>query len=618
MFKKTNKDNFLKIFWIFFYLFLFSLLIRASFSYLDPDFGWHWRVGEEIAKTGMVPQANIYNYAFTGDWVDHEWLSNFLLFKVGDALGYSAMVIIFALLIILVFILLNIYARRRWPLAPPLLIAGLQLFGLIASLPHFGVRIQELGLLCLFFLLAILDFYRREQKIWILLFLPPLFYLWANLHGSFLLGFLLLGLWLVVKILEKILNFWRLKKQMKIETEMEMKILVGAETETKTRMKTEMGIRTEDKTGAVSFLFLKIKPLKTRSLIIFAGITAFSFLATLFTPYKLSLYSFLAGYKDKFYLSHISEWLPQFSFPFRYWQLAYLALLGVAIIYYFYLLNLQKRYREQLEGEFKKSGPDLWTFVLVFLFGFLSVKSRRHFPLMFVATFGFLVSMGTEFIREIGRDLSKGGLFIEDTDKRGDFKKPRRDLTFWLKIYLLTCLSLVIFLNLFLIRPVKDPFVSFCRDYPCAAIDFLRAHPEHNNLKIFNSYNWGGYLIGVWPEQKLFIDGRLPQVEFAGHTFLEEYYEFFRIDEFTAESEKYDKIKNKLAQYKIALVLIPIKEKEIKVKKWEEKLFWIKPENLNAPNYLREFLESSAIWEKIYFDEVAAVYKKKDFKIKIE
>jgi hypothetical protein len=51
---------------------------------------------------------------------------------------------------------------------------------------------------------------------------------------------------------------------------------------------------------------------------------------------------------------------------------------------------------------------------------------------------------------------------------------------------------------------------SFCADVaslPHAALDYLKAHPGEGNL--LNEYNWGGYcLYRLYPEQKIFIDGR--------------------------------------------------------------------------------------------------------------
>jgi len=50
--------------------FLFSrfsaTLLHNSFSYLDPDFGWHMKTGELIWQTRAVPDLNLNDYTLAG------------------------------------------------------------------------------------------------------------------------------------------------------------------------------------------------------------------------------------------------------------------------------------------------------------------------------------------------------------------------------------------------------------------------------------------------------------------------------------------------------------------------------------------------------------------------
>jgi len=531
-----KKIKFNHIFWVFFYFFLFSLLLRGSFNYLDPDFGWHLQVGREIAQTHLVPSLNHYNYTFTGSWVDHEWLSNLLTYFIYSHWGYSAVVGAFAWLIILVLILLNVWTRRILPSVSLFTIAFFQTIGVIAAAPHFGVRMQESGLLFLLLLLLILSRYTKRKNWRVLLWLPPLFYLWACLHASFLIGFFLLGAYLAVKIGEKIIARYRLVPRIDID-------------------------------------FSSL--LNSREILVFAGAAFLSLAATLFTPYKLGLYSFLAGYKNSFYQAHIQEWLSQFSFPFLYWQLIYLAFLVFALIFYIYYSRPSRQKLFQV---------NLWTLFLVVLFTVLSFKSRRHFPLMFVATFPFLIEIFS-------------GIFP------ASLRKKDRRLNRWLKFYLLICLALVTVSQLIQIRFIADPFKSFCVNYPCGAVKFLKDHPAYDSLNLFNDYGWGGYLIWNLPARQLFIDGRLPQVAFASHTFLEEYLDFFK---------KNGDVGGKLQQYQIRLVLIPAQDKDLKAKKWEKIVFGIKNKDLVAHNYLRDYLRASQDWQPIYNDATAVIYLKKN------
>lgn len=536
MLKLFKRVNFKQVFWFFFYFFLFSLLLRHSFAYLDPDFGWHLQVGQEIAQTRSVPSLNNYDYTFNGSWVDHEWLSNLLIYVIYSRTGYIMLSIIFSLLIILVLILLSRAARRLRPQAF-LSIVILQIAGVMAALPHFGVRIQELGLLFIFLLLVIIDDYQKRQDWRILIFLPPLMYIWACLHASFLIGFFLLFSWLGVKVIERLLKIFYFKTN-----------------------------------SSAEYLDLS-SLLSIKKMAVYAGIAGASFIFTLFTPYKSGLYSFLEGYRNTFYLSHIQEWLSQFSFPFQYWQLFYLAFVALALLFYIYYSFSQEKY-------FKLN---LWTVFLAGLFIILSFKSRRHFPLLFVATFIFSVGVYNQ-------------IFMTYAVKTG-----RKWLNVWLEADLLICLFLLSILNFSQTQFTANPFDDYCQDYPCHAVSYLRRHPELDILRILNNYSWGGYLIRQLPERQLFIDGRLPQVEFAGHTFLEEYLDFFKAG---------TRLEDKLNQYQIKLILMPAIDPPIVVRNWEKVVFGIKENELDKPNYLRIYLNGSSDWRAVYGDSAAVIYQK--------
>jgi len=532
-----KKNHLAGILWIFFYFFIFTLLLKGSFGYLDPDLGWHLKAGEEIVKTGFVPDVNHYNYTFTGAWVDHEWLSNLLVYEIYSHWGYIALSVLFALLIVGVLIILNIWAQRACPGAAPGFIIFFQLFGVLASSPHFGVRMQEIGLVFLTLILLIIYHYNKHKNWKLLLALVPIMYLWACLHGSFLIGFAIFFIWIGVKVLEKFLSRYYKRDWLDFSN-----------------------------------------VLKWREIMIFSGPVLLAIIATLLTPYKLKLYSFLNGYKDNFYVGHIQEWLSQFHYPFQYRQLIYLALVLLAVFFYIYYSRGNKRYWRL----------DLWTLSLTALFVFLSFKSHRHFPLMFVATFGFLIGVFSRLFEIRNRE--------NDPEKEKSWLKKN-----WLRWYLLVCLVLAALLQLVRTDFTSSPFSSFRRHYPVGAAEFLKERPQYDSIRLFNDYGWGGYLIWKLPDRRLFIDGRLPQVEYQGHSYLEEYLSFFQ-----PETD----ILKKLESYNIGLILIPFKDKEIRAKRWEQILFGLSDRDLAGHNYLRDYLVGSDAWQPIYYDRTAIIYKR--------
>ena len=83
----TKKPNKLAVFLIFFAV--FSVAFYVSFSYLDSDFGWHLKLGQDISQDRDVPRFNTYNIVLENvSLVDHEWLSNFFIYLIYDNFGY--------------------------------------------------------------------------------------------------------------------------------------------------------------------------------------------------------------------------------------------------------------------------------------------------------------------------------------------------------------------------------------------------------------------------------------------------------------------------------------------------------------------------------------------------
>jgi hypothetical protein len=68
------------------------------------------------------------------------------------------------------------------------------------------------------------------------------------------------------------------------------------------------------------------------------------------------------------------------------------------------------------------------------------------------------------------------------------------------------------------------------RTYPVGAVEYLRAHPVPSGM--LNDDHWGGFLIwSLWPDHKVFIDGRLDIYEYGG--VLSDYLSIARADQNT-------------------------------------------------------------------------------------
>lgn len=522
-----------------FFLFVFSYLMHNSFTYLDHDLGWHLKVGEEIVKNGAVPEFEKYNYTLEGrSWVDHEWASNALIYLIFNKLNYIYLSMFFALVVIILLVLQMLFVRKYYK-DSFVFLACAQYFGLLAMAPHLGVRVQEFSLVFLFIIIMVLNHFSKFQNWKYLLVLLPVFAIWANLHPGFLIGLFILCLYWAVKILE---------------------LMIG-------------------KRQPFSFIRFNFNdPVGKKSLAILAVFIFFSFCSTLITPYGYKLFLFLTKFQNDYYLKAISEWLPFYSYPVQYKQLVYSALVACALIISLFFNVKRDQNRLSLK-------INLWHLSLSVLFLYLSMKSKRHFPLLFVASLPFLLDFYT---RNFARDF-----------KRFSWLKSSRIIRF----YLFAAMLLVASDKLLHANFAKDPFNNrlFCREFPCKAVSFIKDQDQYSSYRIFNNYDWGGYSIWMWPDKQLFIDGRMPMYEFNGHTLLEEYHEFFH---------KNADYAGKLNEYGIEMVMLR-NYPPPKFKKWEMLLFGIKDKDTKKrDDHLKNYLLTAKNWKLIYNDNISDIFVK--------
>jgi hypothetical protein len=156
----------------------------------DADTFWHIAAGLRMIADHAVLARDPFSYTFAGQpWNAHEWLSEVLMAATWRALGWSGVALLFAAASALAAGLLAWHLGRWFALPAQLLILVLCLACMTGSLlarPHL------LALPLLEVWTAGLVIARSEGRAprWALL---PVMALWANLHGGFVFGFLMLG-----------------------------------------------------------------------------------------------------------------------------------------------------------------------------------------------------------------------------------------------------------------------------------------------------------------------------------------------------------------------------------------------------------------------------------------
>jgi hypothetical protein len=178
-----------------------GLFTMAARGVTDPDLWWHLRTGQLIVQNHKVFHADPYSYTQFGQpWVDHEWLSQVLIFALYRLAGWGGLIVGFGAVIAAAFLLVFWRCPGR-----PYVAGVITLLGAFASAPSWGVRPQMLTLLLASLLLLILErSYQHPRVLW---WTPPLLLLWVNLHAGYAVGLALMALFLVGDALDVIFGF---------------------------------------------------------------------------------------------------------------------------------------------------------------------------------------------------------------------------------------------------------------------------------------------------------------------------------------------------------------------------------------------------------------------------
>jgi hypothetical protein len=170
-------------------------LNAARTLFVDPDLWWHLADARLINSTHHMIWTDPYSFTAVGQkWIDWEWLSEqFYLFSY-NAFGLRGIYLLtwLALSANMIFV----YFRGYWRSGSANAAVAASVVGFVLMTVNAGPRMIAFAYLAMSAELAILEAAERGKKrlVWLL---PPLFALWINLHGTWLIGIGLLALYIV-------------------------------------------------------------------------------------------------------------------------------------------------------------------------------------------------------------------------------------------------------------------------------------------------------------------------------------------------------------------------------------------------------------------------------------
>jgi hypothetical protein len=201
--RRPNSEMILTTRRLFVSILLLALVALAARNITDPDFGWHYRTGELVLSTLSIPSTDSFSFTAVGaSRINHDWLSDVFIFSLYQIGGIGALVTFFALAAAAALAL--VYARCG---GKPFLAAFVILLAALTVAPFWGTRPQTLSLLFASISLYILDRHMHMRAGRQLLWLVPLTLVWANAHGSFILGPVFISVYFVASVAENVLKW---------------------------------------------------------------------------------------------------------------------------------------------------------------------------------------------------------------------------------------------------------------------------------------------------------------------------------------------------------------------------------------------------------------------------
>jgi len=424
----------------------------------DAGTGWHIRNGEHILATHAVPHVDYFSYTAAGKaWFAWEWLYDIAIAGIHAIAGLNGTVVFTALIIALTFALLF---RTAAALSENIFVsAALTFLTAACSSIHFLVRPHVLTWL---FTLAWMVALRaiQEGRSRALYWLPPMMLVWANVHGGFVIGLVLAGIF-------SLANFW-----------------------------TYLTVSCPKKRRASGGLARR-----------FAGATVISALVTLANPYRVKLWAHLHEYLGSPFLMNT---ILEFQSPDFHWleMKFFAALLLITVI----SLALQAG---------KIRALDL---MLVMFSIYAGLYAARNVPLSAIILTLTVAPIAARALSELSKKqelnltVRRYFVLLDSLNLRMSIVEGR--LIGWALPVVVVIAVSVTAIHGGRIGSIQAMNASFDENrLPVKAVNYVAASGVRTQM--FAPDDWGGYLTyRMYPDFKVYIDDRH---DFFGEPFVREY-----------------------------------------------------------------------------------------------
>jgi len=420
-----------------------GIFLLNFFQGTDVDMWWHLATGRYILDTGAIPYADPFSYTAQGQpWVAHEWLAEILMILLYRSGGYLPMVLFFA----------AVTTTTYWLASRTLLQVGLGVVATtcitlwIALMSMAGWHVRPQAFSYLFFSLYLYLLVRSRQRVdrWLWL-LPATMVPWVNLHAGYVMGLLLMGLFLLGEGVN-----WLIERR-RGDAQTPWPPLPMGEGRDEGR----------------------ITPHYSGRLRAYLAVVGAAVAATMANPQGIGmlLYPFTYAGTQNASMKYITEWQsPNFH------------------AYFFFLFGGSMMVLMVARGR----RPVDWALAVPLLvLTAMSLQSVRVIPFYAIVAAPFL-------------GLRLAGPHHSALPPQHSALSTRHSLLNW--VLLALCLATMTS-TLFMTERAQLGPEPHMEDFPVAGTRYIQENGLKANL--FNTFHWGGYLIwSTYPERRVFVDGR--------------------------------------------------------------------------------------------------------------
>lgn len=194
MFSRLKQLNITRIVKIILIVTGYAFIVMMMSRFIDADLGWHLRFGREWWQNSQFPYQDTYTWTNYGKlWVNHEWGGDILFWFIYERFGYSGLVLLMAGVVLAAFSLVVRIFQKTFTISSLAVV-------LVSLWITQHIIVMRLAMLAPLFLALLWYSLERLPTKHTYYFWPIFFWLWSALHGSWILGFIVIAIYIAGNI----------------------------------------------------------------------------------------------------------------------------------------------------------------------------------------------------------------------------------------------------------------------------------------------------------------------------------------------------------------------------------------------------------------------------------